>query len=90
MRSNIIYRRIGNFSKVIGEYETIERAKAVFEDIHKAYSPVGLITCALSEEQAKQFIGSENVKQKVVMMPMDNKDWTVSTYDNIVYYMPKE
>lgn len=90
MQSNIIYRRIGNDSKVIGVYATLERAREVFADIHNAFNPVGLITCALTENQAKQFIGSENVRQKVVMMPAENKDWVVNTYNNIVYYMPRE
>lgn len=89
-QSNIIYRRIGTDSKVIGVYATSKRAKEVFADIHNAYNPVGLITCGLTEEQIKQFIGSENVKLKTVMMPVENKDWVVSTYDNIVYYMPEE
>ena len=74
---------------VLGKYESKERAREVFDDIHNAYSPVGLITCALSEEQEAQFIGSENVKQNVVMMPVESKDWVVSTYDNYVYYMPE-
>lgn len=89
-QSNIIFRRIGTDSRVIGAYATSERAAEVFRDMHNAYSPVGLITCDLTEEQIKQFIGSENVESKVVMMPVENKDWIVSTYDNIVYYMPKE
>ncbi len=90
IQSNIIYRRIGTDSKVIGVYATPERAKEVFKDIHNAYNPVGLITCNLTEDQAKQFIGSENAGQKVVMMPVENNDWVVDLYDSIVYYMPEK
>ncbi|HIW82627.1 MAG TPA: hypothetical protein H9742_14085 [Candidatus Acetatifactor stercoripullorum] len=75
---------------MLGKFGTSKRAKEVFEDMHRAYNPVGIITCALTEEQAKQFIGSANVKQNIIMMPAENKDWVVNTYDNIVYYMPEE
>lgn len=52
-QSNIVYRRIGTYSRVIGVYATAKRAKEVFLDIHNAYNPVGLITCDLTEEQIK-------------------------------------
>lgn len=81
-QSNIVYRRIGTDSRVIGVYATAKRAKEVFLDMHNTYNP--------TEEQIKQFIGSENVESKVVMIPVENKDWVVSTCNNIVYYMPKE
>lgn len=73
----------------LGSYETSERAKEIFRDIHNAYSPVGLVTCALAEEEIKQFIGSENVNQKIIMMPED-REWVVSRYGGYVYYMPEQ
>lgn len=88
MQDNVIYRRIGVNSKVIGIYATPERAVEVFEDIHKAYSPYGLICDKLSEEQVSTFVGSKNVRFPVIYM--DDMDCTVTTYDQIVYYMPKE
>ncbi len=88
-QDNVIYRRIGIDSKVIGVYATPERAAEVFEDIHKAYSPYGLIYDKLTEEQIAAFVGSKNVMIKAINM--DNvPDCTVTTYDKIVYYMPKE
>ena len=87
-QSNVIYRRIGNNSEVLGAYATPERAMEVFEDIHKAYAPVGIITSNLNEEQAIQFVGSSNVAMNVIQM--DEPDMGVATYDNYVYYMPEK
>ena len=88
MQYSVIYRRIGNDSKVIGQYVTEERAAEVFEDIHRAYNPVSIISENLNEAQISKFIGSENVMAKVVYM--DVPDVGITTYDNYVYYMPKE
>lgn len=73
---------------VLGKFASPERAGEVFEDIHNAYASVGLITCALTEE-IKQFIESENVKSRIVMMPED-REWVVDAHDNQVYYMPEK
>lgn len=85
---NVIYAKLGTESIAIGQYESEERAAEVFEDIHKAYSPYGLICDKLSEEQIKRFVGSNNIRMSVIKM--DNMDCNVTTYDSIVYYMPKE
>lgn len=37
MQDNIIYRRIGTDSKVIGQYATEERTAEVFENIHNRF-----------------------------------------------------
>lgn len=87
MQDNVIYRRIGNDSKVIGVYATTERAAEVFEDIHKAYSPYGLICDKLSEEQIPVFAGSKNVRFPVIKI--DESDCNITTYDSVVYYMPE-
>lgn len=84
---NIIYAKIGVESIAIGKYESDKRAAEVFEDMHKAYSPVGLIYDKLSEEQVKKFVGSKNVRMTAINI--DNIDCTISTYDSIVYYMPE-
>ena len=84
---NIIYAKIGTESIAIGQYESEERAAEVFEDIHKAYGPYGLICDKLSEEQIQAFCGSKNLRMPVINM--DNMDCTVTTYDSVVYYMPE-
>lgn len=84
----IIYAKIGTESIAIGQYGSDERAAEVFEDMHKAYAPVGIITTNLTEEQTKQFIGSANINMPVI--EMDDPESIVTTYDNIVYYMPEE
>ena len=85
---NVIYAKIGNESIAIGQYESDERAAEVFEDMHKAYSPVGLISTNLTDEQVAQFVGSCNVPIKCIEMNEPNIG--ITTYDSIVYYMPKE
>ena len=85
---NVIYAKIGNESIAIGQYESEERAAEVFEDMHKAYSPYGLICDNITEEQIQAFIGSENVRCNVINM--ENIDCDVTTCDSVVYYMPKE
>ena len=85
---NVIYAKIGVDSIAIGQYESDERAEEVFEDMHKAYSPYGLICDNITEEQIQAFIGSENVRCNVINM--ENIDCAVTTCDSVVYYMPKE
>lgn len=82
-----IYAKIGTESIEIGRYGSDRRAAEVFEDMHKAYAPVGIITTNLTDEQAKEFIGSENIHLRVVKM--DDPSAIVSTYDNTIYYMPE-
>ena len=82
---NIIYAKLGTESIAIGQYESEERAAEVFEDMHKAYGPYGLICDKLSEEQIQAFCGSKNLRMPVINM--DNMDCTVTTYDSVVYYM---
>ena len=85
---NVIYAKIGVDSIAIGQYESDERAEEVFDDMHKAYSPYGLICDNITEEQIQAFIGSENVRYNVINM--ENVDCAVTTCDSVVYYMPKE
>ena len=85
---NVIYAKIGVDSIAIGQYESDERAEEVFDDMHKAYSPYGLIYDNITEEQIQAFIGSKNVRCNVINM--ENIDCAVTTFDSVVYYMPKE
>lgn len=82
-----IYAKIGTESIEIGRYGSDRRAAEVFDDMHKAYVPVGIITTNLTDEQAKEFIGSENIHLRVVKM--DDPSAMISTYDNTIYYMPE-
>lgn len=84
---NVIYAKVGAENIVVGKYETDKRASEVFDDMHKAYSPYGLICHNLSEEQIKVFIGSKNLRVPVINL--GNMDCAVTTYDSVVYYMPE-
>lgn len=86
-QSNLIYAKSGNENIVFGKYESDKRAAEVFEDMHKAYSPYGLICDKLSEEQIQFFVGSKNLRMPVIKM--DNMECNVATYDSVVYYMPE-
>lgn len=85
---DVVYAKIGAESIAIGKYGSDERAAEVFEDMHKAYSPYGLICDKLSENQIQAFAGSKNVRMPVIKM--DNMNCTVTTCDSVVYYMPEE
>lgn len=88
-QNNVIHRRVGNDSKIIGVYETEERAKEVFEDIHKAYAPVYSISDKLTEEEVKAMImPSRNVS--AVNIINTGSEMCLTTYDNYVYYMPEK
>ena len=88
-QNNVIYRRVGNDSIPIGVYATQERAKEVFEDIHKAYAPVYSISDKLTEEEiAAMIIPSKNVLAKNITNA--GMDMCLTTYDNYVYYMPEK
>lgn len=72
---------------VFGVYESDERAKEVFQDIHKAYAPVGIISSYLNEEQIREFIRSKNIDMRV--MKMNDRDAKAKIFHNTVYYMPE-
>ena len=67
----------------------IHRAKEVFEDIHKAYAPIYSISDNLTaEEVAAMIMPSVNVS--AVNIINTGSEMCLTTYDNYVYYMPKE
>ena len=72
----------------LGNYKSYERAKEVFEDIHKAYAPVYSVSNGLTEEQIENgIVGSKNIVANNVMTY--GKDYCITTYDNHIYYMPE-
>lgn len=71
-----------------GRYSSEQRAKEVFQDMHNAYAPVGIVSTNLNVEQCAQFIGSENVPMKIIQMNEPNTG--ITTYENYIYYMPEE
>lgn len=84
----MIYVKTGSESIVFGQYESDERAAEVFEDMHNAYAPVGVIATNLEEAQVAPFIGSKNVFANVIHM--NEPDAAITTYDNYVYWMPEK
>lgn len=86
---NVIYRRVGHDSIPIGVYATPERAREVFEDIHKAYAPVYSISDKLTEEEiAAMIMPSKNVSAMNIINA--GSEMYLTTYDNYVYYMPEK
>ncbi len=60
-----------------------------FEDIHKAFAPVYSISDNLTDEQVNtMLLRSKNVD--AVNILNTGTDMCLTTYDNYVYYMPKE
>ena len=89
MQSNAIYRRVGHDSLPIGVYATQERAKEVFEDMHKAYAPVYSISNGLTEEQVRAILmTSKYISANHILNT--GEEMYLTTYDNYVYYMPEE
>ena len=71
-----------------GKYDSLARAKEVFEDIHKAYAPVYSISNGLTKEQIKNgFVGSKNIIANNIRT--ESTDYCITTYESYVYYMPE-
>ena len=88
MQDEYVYARIDSNNQVIGKYESGQRARQVFIDMHNAYSPIQLMSESLSEEQIAQFVGSKNVPIKCLNLDIPNSSITV--FENAIYYMPEE
>lgn len=89
MQGTVIYRRIGQDSKVLGVYATSERAAEVFEDIHMAYAPVYSISNNMSEDELRSiFLKSKNIAACNILEFGEGKSLT--TYSEYVYYMPEK
>ena len=73
--------------KVIGKYETDERAKEVFEDIHKAYSGEPVKVTELDDDSYEKLL-----KYIVDGTPITTttKDSSVQYINNGIYIMPEE
>ena len=75
--------------KVIGKYETEERAKEVFEEIHIAYSGV-LMICKNIEpaENIEEVLKKANLQ--VVYTVTEDRQTDIEYIDNGVYRMPTQ
>lgn len=88
MQDNVVYRRIGIDSKVIGVYATPERAAEVFEDIHKAYSGIPILfqNVDISEDSSQKL---EEWHLNGVIARLPDSPPKIETIGNSVYYMPE-
>ena len=74
---------------VLGKYASQERAREVFEDIHKAYAPVYSISNNLSEaEITDMLLPSNNVMARNILNT--GCEMCLTTYGDYVYSMPEE
>lgn len=74
---------------VLGRYKSQERAREVFEDIHKAYAPVYSISNNLIADEIKDMLlPSNNVLARNILNTGDAM--CLTTYDDYVYRMPEE
>ena len=75
--------------KVIGKYETEERAKEVFEEIHIAYSGV-LMICKNIEptENIEEVLKKANLQ--VMYTVTEDRQTDIEYIDNGVYRMPQK
>lgn len=80
----ILFTKIGTTDKVIGNYESEERVATVFQDIHSAYSPDGILSTNISENQVSQLIGLSNVK--IMYIAMNEPTNSITTWENYIYY----
>lgn len=73
----------------IGQYESEERAKEVFEDIHKAYAPVYTMSSGMTDEQVREMVvqSKSTASRHITCMPRDSY---ITVFDNYVYYMPEK
>ena len=84
-----IYAKADNTDILIGKYASEKRAAEVFEDIHKAYVPVYSISDNLPWEQVcKMLIPSKNIVDNNIID--SGQDFSLTAFDNYVYYMPEE
>ena len=75
--------------KVIGKYETEERAKEVFEEIHIAYSGMPMIFKNIEPaENIEEVLKKANLQ--VVYTVTEDRQPDMEYIDNCVYTMPAE
>ena len=75
--------------KVIGKYETEERAKEVFEEIHIAYSGMPMIFKNIEPaENIEEVLKKANLQ--VVYTVTEDRQTDIEYIDNGVYRMPEE
>ena len=75
--------------KVIGKYETDERAKEVFEEIHIAYSGMPMILKNIEPaENIEEVLKKANLQ--VVYTVTEDRQTDIEYIDNGVYRMPAQ
>lgn len=75
--------------KVIGKYETDERAKEVFKEIHIAYSGMPMIFKNIEPtENIEEVLKKANLQ--VVYIVTEDRQTDIEYIDNGVYRMPAE
>lgn len=75
--------------KVIGNYKTEERAKEVFEDIHKAYSGMPMIFKNIEPaENIEEVLKKANLQ--VMCTVTADRQQDMEYINNGIYYMPAE
>ena len=87
VQDTVIYAKQGNNSSPLGMYNSESRCREIFNDIHKVYAPVNIISTNLTEEQIEPFVISKHVIAKCV--DLNIPDAEITTYDNVVYLMPE-
>ena len=79
----------GSKYRRLGIYESPERAREVFYDVHDAYAPVYSISSGMTpEEVAELFIKSPNISSNNIV-GFDGEA-SVTIFSECVYYMPAE
>ena len=87
MQDTVIYAKQGNNSSPLGMYDSEARCKEIFNDIHKAYAPVNIVSTNLTQEQVAQFVQSSNVYAKCIEMNVPESSITI--FDERNYQMPE-
>ena len=88
-QDGVLYAHVAGDSRdrVLGNYESDERAAEVFEDMHRAYSPYRLIYKSVPVEQIQMGIDlNDFIVPQIEKTDIDCTELS----DSIVYYMPKE
>lgn len=91
LNGNAIVAKIAEKNVVFGKYESDERAKEVFQDMHKAYAPVYSVSNGLTKKMLEEiFAPSPNMVTRNVLNLRFGRKAYFKTFDNYVYYMPKK
>ena len=90
-QDGVIYAHIvgDTRDRVVGSYNTDERAAEVFDDMHKAYSDMPLIFQNINpSENFEQELKEMDHRAIITVLP--DEPMKIEQIDNSVYYMPEE